>query len=138
LDALLLRATWSATATLVKNRMAFVFVPIGAIMEHWTPERDGTDYELSKTLMPLKNVQQDILVLSNFVHDKARPHGDGGGDHDRDPATFLTGAHARKSQTDIFIGQSGDQYAAERIGTPTRLASLDLARAPGRHDTACG
>jgi hypothetical protein len=137
LDAMLPRAAWSAPATLVKNRMAFVFVPIGAIMEHWTPAKDGADYELSKTLMPLRDVQQDILVLSNFVHDKARPHGDGGGDHDRDPATFLTGAHARKSQTDIHVGQSVDQYAAERIGDQTRLPSLELATEPGGQAKKC-
>jgi len=137
LDAMLPRSAWSAPATLVKNRMAFVFVPIGAIMEHWTPARDGADYELSKTLLPLRDVQQDILVLSNFVHDKARPHGDGGGDHDRDPATFLTGAHARKSQTDIHIGQSVDQYAAERIGGQTRLPSLELAIEPGGQAKKC-
>jgi hypothetical protein len=137
LDAMLPRSAWSAPATLVKNRMAFVFVPIGAIMEHWTPARDGADYELSKTLMPLREAQQDILVLSNFVHDKARPHGDGGGDHDRDPATFLTGAHARKSQTDVYIGQSVDQYAAERIGNQTRLPSLELATEPGGQAKKC-
>src|SRR5262245_37832763 len=137
LDAMLPRAACSAPATLVKNRMAFVFVPIGAIMEHWTPARDGAEYELSKTLTPLREVQEDILVLSNFVHDKARPHGDGGGDHDRDPATFLTGAHARKSQTDIFIGQSVDQYAAERIGSQTRLPSLELATEPGGQAKQC-
>src|SRR5439155_19225552 len=131
------RAAWSAPATLVKNRMAFVFVPIGAIMEHWTPARDGAEYELSKTLMPLREVQQDILVLSNFVHDKARPPGDGGGDHDRDPATFLTGAHARKSQADVFIGQSVDQYAAERIGGQTRLPSQELATEPGGQAKKC-
>jgi hypothetical protein len=137
LDAMLPRAAWSAPETLIKNRMAFVFVPIGAIMEYWTPAKDGADYELSKTLMPLKDVQQDILVLSNFVHDKARPHGDGGGDHDRDPATFLTGAHARKSQTDIFIGQSVDQYAADRIGKQTRLPSLELATEGGGQAKRC-
>lgn len=137
LDAMLPRAAWAAPEKLVKNRMAFVYVPIGAIMEYWTPARDGTSYELSKTLMPLREVQQDILVLSNFVHDKARPHGDGGGDHDRDPATFLTGAHARKSQTDVFIGQSVDQYAAERIGTQTRLPSLELATEPGGQAKKC-
>jgi len=137
LDAMLPRSAWSAPATLVKNRMAFVFVPIGAIMEHWTPARDGADYELSKTLLPLNEVKQDILVLSNFVHDKARPHGDGGGDHDRDPATFLTGAHARKSQTDIYIGQSVDQYAADRIGGQTRLPSLELATEPGGQAKKC-
>lgn len=137
LDAMLPATARAPAAALVKNRMAFVFVPIGAIMQDWTPEKDGADYELSKTLMPLKEVQQEILVLSNFVHDKARPHGDGGGDHDRDPATFLTGAHARKSQTDIFIGQSVDQYAAERIGAQTRLPSLELATEPGGQAKKC-
>jgi hypothetical protein len=137
LDAMLPRAAWAAPAMLVKNRMAFVYVPIGAIMEHWTPELAGADYVLSKTLMPLHAVQQDILVLSNFVHDKARPHGDGGGDHDRDPATFLTGAQARKSQDDIFIGQSVDQYAAQRIGSETRLPSLELAIEAGGQSKKC-
>lgn len=137
LDAMLPRAAWAAPETLVTKRMGFVFVPIGAIMEHWTPARDGADYELSKTLMPLREVQQEILVLSNFVHDKARPHGDGGGDHDRDPATFLTGAHARKSQSEIFLGQSVDQYAAERIGKQTRLPSLELATEPGAQASTC-
>src|SRR5262245_13126752 len=137
LDAMLPHRAWAAPETLVKNRMAFVFVPIGAIMQDWTPEGDGADYQLSKPLLPLGEVQEDILVLSNFVHDKARPHGDGGGDHDRDPATFLTGAHARKSQTDIFIGQSVDQYAAERIGSQTRLPSLELATEPGGQAKQC-
>lgn len=137
LDSMLPRAAWAAPETLVRNRMAFVYVPIGAILQHWTPERDGADYELSKTLLPLREVQQDILVLSNFAHDKARPHGDGGGDHDRDPATFLTGAHALKSQTEIFIGQSVDQYAAERIGSQTRLPSLELATEPGGQAKQC-
>ena len=137
LDAMLPRAAWAVPETLAKTRMAFVYVPIGAIMQDWTPERDGADYELSKTLMPLNEVKQDILVLSNFVHDKARPHGDGGGDHDRDPATFLTGAQARKSQSDIFIGQSVDQYAAERIGAQTRLPSLELATEPGGQAKTC-
>jgi hypothetical protein len=137
LDAMLPRAAWAAPQAFIKNRMAFVYVPIGAIMQHWTPEKDGSDYTLSKSLMPLKDVQQDILVLSNLVHDKARPHGDGGGDHDRDPATYLTGCHARKSQSDIFIGQSADQYVAERIGRETRLPSLELATEPGGQAKTC-
>ena len=106
LDAMVPRAAWAAPETLVRNRMAFVYVPIGAIMQDWTPEKDGATYELSKTLMPLKVVQQDILVLSTFVHDKPRPHGDGGGDHDA--TRRLSHRHARKSQTDIYIGQSVD------------------------------
>ncbi len=137
LDAMLPCAASAVPEMLVKTRMAFVYVPIGAIMQHWTPAGEGRDFELSKTLMPLKTVKEDILVLSNFVHDKARPHGDGGGDHDRDPATYLTGAHARKTQSDIFVGQSVDQYAAERIGAQTRLPSLELATEPGGQAKKC-
>ena len=48
LDAMVPRRAWAAPEMLVKNRMAFVYVPIGAIMEHWTPEQDGADFELSK------------------------------------------------------------------------------------------
>jgi hypothetical protein len=56
LDAMLPRSAWAAPETVVKNRMAFVYVPIGAIMQHWTPEQDGANYELSKTLAPLRDV----------------------------------------------------------------------------------
>ena len=111
LDAMLPGAAWAVPETLAKTRMAFVYVPIGAIMQDWTPQRDGADYELSKTLMPLNEVKQDILVLSNFVHDKARPHGDGGGDHDRDPATFLTGA--QRAQVPV-------RYLHRSVGRPVR------------------
>ena len=55
LDAMLPCAAWAVPETLVKTRMAFVYVPIGAIMQDWTPQREGADYELSKTLMPLND-----------------------------------------------------------------------------------
>src|SRR5205814_6957617 len=47
------------------------------------------------------------------------------------------GAEARKCQTDIFVGQSVDQYAAARIGGQTRLPSLELAIEPGGQAKKC-
>src|SRR5262249_29381653 len=54
-------------------------------------------------------------------------HGDGGGDHARALAAFLTGAQPRKTDgTDIKAGISVDQVAAARIGDQTRLPSLEI------------
>src|SRR5262245_7553727 len=52
--------------------------------------------------------------------------GDGGGDHARASASFLTGAHPRETGSDVHAGVSADQVAAEAIGRETRLASLEL------------
>lgn len=108
-------------------RMAFVYVPNGADMARWTPGATGSGFELPPTLQPLADVRSDLLVLSGLAHDKARANGDGAGDHARASATFLTAAQARKTQgTDIRVGVSVDQVAAQKLGLATPFASLEL------------
>ncbi len=58
-------------------RMAFVYIPNGALMKHWTPEETGSAFELPRILQPLAPVRDQISVLSGLAHDKARPNGDG-------------------------------------------------------------
>ncbi len=114
------------------NRMAFLYVPNGKNMADWTPKNVGADFELPAILEPLKPVQKDILVLTGLTADKARAHGDGGGDHARALSAFLTGCQPRKTDgTDIRAGISVDQVAAGRIGTQTRLASLEIGAERG-------
>lgn len=109
------------------NRMAFIYVPNGKNMDDWTPKAEGADFELPAILQPLASVKDKLMVLSGLTADKARAHGDGGGDHARALASFLTGAQARKTDgTDIRVGVSVDQIAASRIGEKTRLASLEI------------
>jgi hypothetical protein len=109
------------------NRMAILYVPNGKNMADWTPAAEGRDYELPPILKPLTGVKDDLLVLTGLTADKARPHGDGGGDHARALSAFLTGAQPRKTDgTDIRAGVSVDQVAASRIGDQTRLASLEI------------
>lgn len=44
-------------------------------------------------------------------------HGDGGGDHARAMASFLTGRHPRKTNgADLCAGTSVDQVAAHKVG----------------------
>lgn len=131
-------ATTGATDQMIPNRMAFLYVPNGKIMEKWTPTQVGADYELTNILKPLANVREKTLVLSGLTADKARANGDGGGDHARAMAAFLTGAQPRKtSGTDIHAGLSVDQAAASHIGDQTRLPSLELGIEPGYRAGNC-
>jgi hypothetical protein len=109
------------------NRMAFIYVPNGKNMADWTPKTEGADFELPAILQPLHELKNDFLVLTGLTADKARPNGDGAGDHARALAAFLTGCQPRKTDgTDIRAGISVDQAAAARIGDQTRLASLEI------------
>lgn len=109
------------------NRLAVLYVPNGKNMADWTPEAEGSDYELKSILQPLASFKDRMLVLTGLTADGARPHGDGGGDHARALAAFLTGAHPKKTDgTDIRNGISVDQLAASRIGHLTRLPSLEI------------
>jgi len=114
-------------AKAVPNRMAFMYVPNGKNMADWTPSEEGADFELPPILKPLDRVRDQLLVLTGLTADKARPHGDGGGDHARAMGAFLTGAQPRKTDgTDIRAGISADQVAAAHLGHLTRLPSLEI------------
>lgn len=109
------------------NRMAFLYVPNGVNMADWTPKSEGNDFELPTILQPLDPVKEKLMVLTGLTADKARPHGDGGGDHARALSAFLTGAQPRKTDgTEIRAGISVDQVAASRLAEKTRLASLEI------------
>ncbi|MDB6069435.1 MAG: hypothetical protein JWL81_606 [Verrucomicrobiales bacterium] len=119
-------------------RMAFVYSPNGKNMDHWTPSKDGSSYELSRALAPLKELQSEFQVISGLKHEKARANGDGGGDHARANASFLTGVQARKTAgADIRNGISIDQIAANDLGQLTRLPSLELSCDEARRAGNC-
>lgn len=131
-------ATKEVTTQTAPNRMAFLYSPNGKIMEKWTPEQTGANFELTEILRPLQNVKDKTLVLSGLTADKARANGDGGGDHARAMAAYLTGAQPRKtSGTDIHAGISVDQAAASQIGDKTRIPSLELGIEPGYRAGNC-
>src|SRR5438046_7487753 len=79
------------------RRLAFVYVPNGIHMQQWTPAAEGADFALPNILEPLAPFRSELTVLSGLTCDKARPNGDGPGDHARAMAAFLTGAQPRKT-----------------------------------------
>ena len=108
-------------------RVAWLYVPNGMHMPDWTPEREGRGFELKPIIKPLAAYRDQLTVLSGLTLNGARALGDGGGDHARSVAAYLTGAHPRKTDgANIHNGVSIDQLAAEQIGGDSRFASLEL------------
>ena len=119
-------------------RMAFLYVPNGVHMPDWTPTAEGTGFELPAILEPLNIVKDDLLVISGLTLNPARALGDGGGDHARAMASFLTGRHPRKTGgADLRAGVSVDQVAAQRLGQLTRFPSLEIGCEGGQNGGEC-
>jgi len=115
------------------RRMAFVYVPNGIIMKDWTPAAEGSAFDFSRILKPLEPHRRDLMVLSGLTQNTGRALGDGPGDHARAAASFLTGIHPKKTAgADISLGVSVDQIAAQKVGSATRFASLELGCEDGR------
>ena len=79
--------------------------------------------------------RSEILVLSGLTLNPARALGDGGGDHARAMASFLTGRHPRKTDgADLRAGVSVDQVAAtaDRPAHPISVARNRLRRGQER------
>lgn len=124
-------ANTTAGGNRTPNRLAFVYVPNGKNMVDWTPSTEGANFALPRILEPLQDVKEYINILTGLTADKARPNGDGAGDHARAMAAFLTGTQPRKTDgSDIRLGVSVDQVAAGRIGDQTRLPSLEIGCDP--------
>ncbi len=131
---------WGGESAFAKppTRLAFLFVPNGIHMPDWTPQSEGSDFELPPTLQPLAGVRDELLVLSGLAHAKARANGDGPGDHARSGATFLTGSQAVKTHGEgVRVGVSVDQVAAKHLQGQTRFASLELGCESGRQAGSC-
>jgi hypothetical protein len=121
------------------RRLAFLYVPNGVNMAHWTPQSEGGRLgALPEILQPLEPFKDYLNVITGLALDKARPNGDGPGDHARAMAAFLTGSQPRKTHgADIRVGMSADQHVAQAIGDKTRFPSLELGIEPGRQAGNC-
>jgi Protein of unknown function (DUF1552) len=111
-------------ATNSGTRLAFVYVPHGAIMDKWTPKTEGADFEFTPILNPLEPFRQYLNVVSGLGHKAA----DSTAVHSLSPTTWLSGVRPKPTQgPDAYAGITADQIAAQRIGQDTILPSMELA-----------
>jgi hypothetical protein len=134
-----------ASAASVKRsplRAAFVYFPNGVQIESWAPQTQGSAARLPealpRVLEPLAPHRNGVTVLAGLTVDGGRAHGDGPGDHGRAGASYLTGAHPKKTfGKDLQAGISADQVIASKIGRETRFASLELGCEEGIQGGNC-
>lgn len=120
------------------TRLAYIYAPNGVNPPLWHSTLDGSTIKLGKSLSSLQPYLNDLQIIRGLDHDKARANGDGPGDHARANATFLTGVQAKKTAgSDIQLGVSADQIAAQAIGNLTRVPSLELSTDPVRRSGNC-
>jgi hypothetical protein len=126
------------SATQPPNRLFFTYIPIGAIMEEWYPTGGEKDFQFKRILKPIADFHDDVCIVGGLDHHTGYALGDGGGDHARAGACYLTGVHPKKtSGADIHAGISVDQILASQIGGKTKFASLELGCDDTRTVGAC-
>jgi len=123
-------------------RMAVVYFPNGVQVDSWYLTTDSDVMKLPetlpRTLEPLEMYREHISILGGLTVNGGRAMGDGPGDHGRAGASYLTGAHPKKTfGRDLEAGVSMDQYAAQAVGGATRFASLELGCEEGIQGGNC-
>ena len=119
--------TAGSTAAGAPLRMAMVYFPNGSIQDKWVPTVTGNTFAFNDSTRPLEPYKNDLQFIQGLEHKSGLAGLDGGGDHARANATFLTGVRIKKTAGDqVQAGTSIDQVAAQHIGHLTRFASLEL------------
>src|SRR5262249_47726326 len=78
------------TAARGKTRFGAIYVPHGATMDKWTPAADGSNFDLTEILQPLKPFQKQVNIVSDLSHPQAYGGGSATSNHNRSAATFLS------------------------------------------------
>lgn len=130
----------AATAAVPKMpRLACIYIPHGATMAYWTPEKAGRDFEFTPILKPLEQYRHTMNIISGLANAPVGPEKgeDSGGaqNHERAAAAFLTAAHPVAGDR-ARVGRSFDQVVADKLGQETPLPSVELAIEPSNN--TCG
>lgn len=107
------------------KRMVCVGNEFGMYPEHFWPDGEGADYQLSRSLKPLAEHREDFTLFSHLDHGLKGGH--------FAVHTFLTGVNAADARSMPEGGISLDQKAAEFVGSQTRFPSLTVGSDDGVH-----
>lgn len=112
----------SAQTAQPAKRMGVVYVPNGMAMKSWTPSTEGSGFEITRILRPMKAYQNRMLVLTGLNGSSSNA-----GVHASASTRFLTGTIPARSESDLQAAVSVDQLVARELGKQTQLGSLELA-----------
>jgi hypothetical protein len=122
LDAMVPALAVRAQAAQPAQRLGFVYVPHGVILNQWTPASPGPGFELPPILRPLESFRDTLTVVSNLARPEnlLQDHACTG--------SWLTGVPPKRTEgSDFQAARSIDQIIAARIGSDTIFPSIELA-----------
>ena len=110
-------------------RMGIFTVTGGTVLESWKAPEDGPLGPLPSILRPLEFCKNDLLLLTNLSQSGRSDNISG---HEHTAFLHLTCADVAKREGGKPVaGISVDQFAAQRIGDPTLLPSLEIGLSTG-------
>jgi hypothetical protein len=98
-------------------RFGAYYVPMGIMMENWTPKTVGTGFDFAPIMQPAEAFRDHLTVVSGL--DSV------GSGHPNATVAFLTDVRSSPG-ANIFAGVSMDQLVAAKIGQDNKLPSLEL------------
>jgi hypothetical protein len=136
------------TAAMPKSRLACIEMVHGAAgstmdgtnKHYWSPASEGSNFEMTETLSPLKDFREYMTIITGTdLHPAtAGTPAEEGADHMRSSAAYLTAAHPKMTEgADIYNGVSIDQMYAKQFGQDTPLPSLQLCIESADASGAC-
>jgi Protein of unknown function (DUF1552) len=135
LDAMIpARTALAKTAAAPKTRLGFVYVPHGAVMQHWVPKQTGRDFEFSTVLKPLEPLRDYVTVVSGL---RLKGAENSPGPHGTTEQAWLCCVTPRQREPGGTNGISADQIAAKYIGQDTPLPSLEVSTEVGGYSSLC-
>lgn len=126
LDAMVPALSAALPAISPVRRLGFIYIPMGANIAKWTPPGQGKLVELSPILDSLTPFRKQLTVVTNLELKYAYARADG--NHATANCTFMSCAPAKPTEgSDVYLGTTVDQVAAQAIGRDTALPSLELS-----------
>lgn len=108
-------------------RFGCIYFSNGVEPAHWWAKQQGKQLQLGPGLEPLTGKSSEIIFLKGLFNEQAALHPS---PHMGRMANLLSGAWVSSEQTEIRVGKSFDQVAAQSVGKHTPLPSLVLGVEP--------
>ena len=118
----------ASAAGVPRSRVAFIYIPHGAVMDRWTPATTGRDFEFQPILQSLEPFRDRLNIVSGlrlpaaYVGESSAAE-----NHSRSSKCWITCTPEGTGATPT----SADQVAALHVGQETPLPSLELALESG-------
>jgi len=108
-------------------RAGFFYIPNGVVQTAWHPKNEGSDYELSATLEPIRPIKDEVTLFTKL--DRVKVAGTDG--HAQAGACWLSSAAPDElSPAGYPLKKTIDQIMAQHTGQITAFRSLELSCNP--------